>query len=159
LNCSNNNISDLPDFPDSLRELFCRGNPFTDECIQKILDFYEKETTIAYYAESGLNLEDELNYYTRYLRKVVKKTFEKVGDKEYINPDTQLRTDINLPDRPVYKILEYANLTDPPPPPNTGGNKKSKTLKKQKKGTKKTKKRIKTIKKTKTKNKTLKHKK
>lgn len=147
LNFDNNSIVDLPDLPESLRELSCRGNPFNDESIQKLIAFYEKDTTREY-TDTEINAEEELKYYNLYLSKVVKKVLKDAGDKEYINPNTKLRTDLHLSDKPVNKILNYANLQTPPPPPNTGGKTKrqKRTITGKKLQTKKTRK-TKTIKK------------
>ena len=60
------------------------------------------------------------------MSKVVNSALNKFGDKEYINPNTQLRTDLHLSNKPLHQILEFANLQTPPPPPPKSAVKKQK---------------------------------
>jgi Leucine-rich repeat (LRR) protein len=131
LNFDNNSIVDLPDLPDSLRELSCRGNPFSDESIQKLIIFYEKDTTREY-RDTEINAEEELKYYNLYVSKVVSNALNTFGDPEkgHVNPDTKIKKEINIPQKPIFDILEYANLQKPPP--KSGGRKSKKSKKSRK---------------------------
>jgi Leucine-rich repeat (LRR) protein len=144
LNCSDNNITELTNLPESLRELYCRNNPFNDESIQKIIDFYERESTKTY-TDTEIDVEEELRYYNLYLSKVVNAAFSGNSANGEINPHTELRKTNELSQKPTHLILDFLNYQKPPPPPpsQTGGkskktNKKTKSIKKVK--TKKTKK-------------------
>ena len=125
LNCSDNNITELPDLPESLRELYCRNNPFNDESIQKIIDFYERESTKEY-TGTEMNVEEELKYYNLYLSKVVNNAFIGLPDKGLKNPETQIQktSDISLSQKPTHLILDYLNYQKPPPPSQSGGKTK-----------------------------------
>ena len=130
LNCSDNNITELPDLPASLRELYCRNNPFDDESIQKIIAFYEKDSTKKY-TGTEMNVEEELKYFNLFLSKVVNNAFIGMPDKGPKNPESQIQktTDISLSQKPTHLILDYLNYQKPPPPPSQTGGK----TKKQKK--------------------------
>ena len=114
-----------------MRELSCRGNPFSDESIQKLIIFYEKDTTREY-RDTEVNAEEELKYYNLYVSKVVNNALNTFGNPEkgHLNRDTKIRKEINIPQKPIFDILEYANLQKPPP--KTGGRKSKKTKKSKK---------------------------
>ena len=131
LNCSDNNITELPDLPETLRELYCRNNPFSDESIQKVIAFYEKDS-IKEYTGTEMNVEEELKYYNLYLSKVVNNAFIGLPDKGSKNTETQIQktSDISLSQKPTHLILDFLNYQKPPPPPPSQSGGKTKKQRK-----------------------------
>jgi len=148
LDCCNNKLTTLPELPNSLRSLFCRGNDFDSNTIDRIIQFYRNAIQQGFPNNTFPPFEIELEYY---IQKQNLKTSQSVS---VIHSLTEGRMN-ELEKKPMPRVMikninEYANLRNDfntfggrrnkKKTSNKKSNKKTKTTKKPKK-TKKTKKR------------------
>ena len=122
-NCSNNKLSVLPNLPDSLKELYCRGNNFNDESINKIIAFYQRAIDNGF-PITNPTFQEELDYFQIHRSKTFINTFDQTpqGSKgQFITNKQGLKLKSNpIPGRAMRKIMAYGNL--PYPPTNTKSN-------------------------------------
>lgn len=122
-NCSNNKLTVLPNLPDSLKELYCKGNNFDDESINKIVAFYQRAIDNGF-PETSPTFQEELDYFQIHRSKTFINTFDQTpqGPKgQFITNKQRLKLKSNpIPGRAMRKIMAYGNL--PYPPTNNKSN-------------------------------------
>jgi hypothetical protein len=116
-NCSNNGLTVLPHLPDSLRELYCRGNNFDDESINKIIAFYQR-AIVNGFPITNPTFQEELDYFQIHRSKTFINTFDQTpqGSKgQFITNKQGLKLKSKpIPGRAMRKIMAYGNLPYPP---------------------------------------------
>jgi hypothetical protein len=136
LDCCNNKLVTLPELPNSLQSLFCRGNDFDTNTIDRIIQFYRNAIQQGFPNNTFPPFEIELEYY---IQKQNLKTSQSVS---VIHSLTEGRMN-ELEKKPIPKVMikninEYANLRNDF---NTFGGRRNKKKTSNKKSNKKTKKR------------------
>jgi hypothetical protein len=123
----------MPDLPNSLRELHCRGNHFNDININKIIAFYNRAIA-SNFPQTVPTFQEELDFFQRDRSQTFYNAFGnfpkgKKGQSVTVASGIAVKPK-TIPGKAMENIFYKANL--PIPPGNLGGTKKKKTLKKRK---------------------------
>lgn len=108
LDCGNNKLTTLPEFPNSLNNLFCRGNDFDRNTIDRIIQFYRNAIQQGFPNNSFPTFEMELDYF------IQKQNFKTSQSVSVIHSLTKGRSEEKqkdpIPKVMIGKINEYSNL-------------------------------------------------